>query len=259
MLRELVDHRDLLYLLVLRDLRTRYARAALGFLWALFLPAATLGIFVMLGFERLIPREGSFAAVPYAAFAMCGIVPWTHFAASLSFATTSLTGSRDLLKKSAFPREVIPIARPLAALVDLLIGAALVAALLAFYGWWPQAPALAVPFVFALQFAFTVGVCLVLAAANLFFRDVQYLVQVGLLLGMFVTSVLYPVEVRAPVARAVLAWNPMSSYIGAYRDALLLHRWPGPALAPGAIAAAVSLIGGVWLFRRLAPRFAEEA
>jgi ABC-type polysaccharide/polyol phosphate export permease len=259
MFRDLVDHRDLLYVLVLRDLRTRYARAALGFLWALLLPATTLGIFVVLGFERLIPREGAFAAVPYAAFAMCGIVPWTHFAASVSFATTALTSSRDLLKKSAFPREVIPIARPLAAVVDLLIGAALVAVLLAFYGWWPRLPALAVLPVFALQFAFTVGICLLLAAANLFFRDVQYLVQVGLLLGMFVTSVLYPVEVRVPFASMVLDWNPMSSYIGAYRDALLLHRWPGAGLAPGAIAAAVSLVGGTLLFRRLSPRFAEEA
>ena len=259
MWRDLVDHRDLLYLLVLRDLRTRYARAALGFLWALLLPATTLGIFVMLGFERLVPRDGPFASVPYAAFAMCGIVPWAHFAASVSFATTSLTGSRDLLKKSAFPREVIPIARPLAALVDLLIGAALGGVLLAGFGWWPRTTALAVIPVFLLQFAFTVGVCLVLAAGNLFFRDVQYLVQVGLLLGMFVTSVLYPVDVRIPFASTLLAWNPMSSFIGAYRDALLLQRWPGAALLPGAVAAVISLVVGALTFRRLSPRFAEEA
>jgi ABC-type polysaccharide/polyol phosphate export permease len=90
---------------------------------------------------------------------------------------------------------------------------------------------------------------------------VNYLVQVGIILTMFATAVVYPVDpssIRQPWAATLLAWNPMSSYLDAYRSALLLGEWPWARLAPGAAGAVVALAVGGTVFRSLSHRFAEE-
>jgi ABC-type polysaccharide/polyol phosphate export permease len=118
--------------------------------------------------------------------------------------------------------------------------------------------ALVVPLVLVLQIAFTAGLVLLLSAANLFYRDVNYLVQVTVVLGMFATSVIYPVVTDNSVANVILGLNPMSRFLDAYREALLLGRFPGPGLLVGALGAVASLLLGVLAFRRMSPRFAEE-
>ena len=266
MLAELVRHRDLLWLLTVREIRIRYARAVLGAAWALFLPLVQMGTFALLDFGRFIPEGSPLgpARVPYAVFAFCGLLPWTHFASSLTLATPSLVASANILRKSAFPREVVPLSKVLAGLLDLGIGAAMLAVLLVAvrargYDIRLGPAILAVPAVFVLQFAFTCGLAFLCSAGNMFFRDVNYLVTTGLVLAMFATSVVYPVSVREPAwAAAILSWNPMSSYVDAYRAALLLGEWPGPALLPGVVGAVVSLGAGAWVFARLSPRFVEE-
>ncbi len=259
MVRDLLEHRDLLWLLTLREIRIRYARAVLGLGWALFVPVAQMAAFTVLDFGRLLRGEDAYAGLPYSVYAFVGILPWTHFAASLAQATPSLVVASNLLKKSAFPREVIPLSKVLAATLDLLVGTAVLGLLMAWHGITPGAAVLAVPAVFLLQFVFTVGLALLLSAGNLFFRDVNYLVSVGLLLGMFATSVVWPVSVtRPPWAASVLALNPMTSFLDAYREAILLGRWPWGTLLPGAAGAVLSILVGAAVFRRLAPRFAEE-
>lgn len=263
MLRELPAHRDLLWLLVVREIRVRYARAALGALWAVFPPLVMVLVFGALDFGRLIGDDSPYRGVPYVAFAFVGLLPWTHFATSLTQATPSLVLAAGILKKTRFPQEVVPLARVLAALLDLAIGLVLLVAILL----WPReggsiplgAPVLVVPLLFALQLAFTMGLALLLSAANMFFRDVNYLLQVGIVLAMFATSVVYPVSVSTPWVDTVLHLNPMSSYLDAYREALLLARWPSlDTLLPGIVGAVLSITIGASVFRRCAPRFAEE-
>jgi ABC-type polysaccharide/polyol phosphate export permease len=254
----ILKHRYLLGLLVIREIRIRYARAALGIAWALFLPLAMMAVFTVLNFGRLIPADSEYKALPYSVFAFCGLLFWTHFATSLTQGTPSLVISGNLLKKCAFPREAIPLAKMISALFDLLIGTVLLLVLMLLTGVPIRLTILIVPVVFLLQLAFTSGLVLLLSAANLFFRDVNYLVQVGVVLGMFATSVVYPIESTNPVAGFVLALNPMSAFLDAYREALLLGRLPGAGLLVGALGAIVSLLLGTFAFRRLAPRFAEE-
>lgn len=251
-------HRYLLGLLVIREIRIRYARAALGIAWALFMPLVMMAVFTVLNFGRLIDEGSEYKKLPYSVFAYCGLLFWTHFATSLTQGTPSLVISGNLLKKCAFPREVIPLAKMLSGLLDLAIGAVFLVVLL----WITDVPlrisAVAVPFILLLQLAFTAGLVLLLSAANLFFRDVNYLVQVGVVLGMFATSVIYPVTTENRVAGVILGLNPMSSFIDAYREALLLGRFPGPGLWVGALGAAAALLLGIFAFRRMSPRFAEE-
>jgi ABC-type polysaccharide/polyol phosphate export permease len=251
-------HSYLLSLLVIREVRIRYARAALGIAWALFMPLVMMAVFTVLNFDRLIDEGSEYKAVSYSVFAYCGLLFWTHFATSLTQGTPSLLVSGNLLKKCAFPRETIPLAKVASGLLDLGIGAVFLVILM----WLKDVPlrpsALVVPLVLVLQIAFTAGLVLLLSAANLFYRDVNYLVQVMVVLGMFATSVIYPVVTDNSVANVILGLNPMSRFLDAYREALLLGRFPGPGLLVGALGAVASLLLGVLAFRRMSPRFAEE-
>jgi ABC-type polysaccharide/polyol phosphate export permease len=258
MLREFATHRDLLTLLVVREVRIRYARAFLGMAWAIFVPLVMMLIFSALNFGRLIPDGSPYQGLPYAAFAYCGLLFWTHFATSLTQGTTSLVSAAGLIKKCAFPREMIPFSKILAAALDLAVGAAFLALLVVWHGLPVGWPLLLVPVVLLLQLLFTAGVVLVLSSANMFFRDVNYLVQVGVILLMFATSVVYPITPVGPTAAAILSLNPMSAFLDAYREIVLLGRWPGPGLLVGFLGAWVALAIGILLFRKLSPHFAEE-
>jgi ABC-type polysaccharide/polyol phosphate export permease len=194
-------------------------------------------------------------------FAYCGLVAWTHFATSVTQATPALVTARDILRKSAFPAEVVPLAKVLAALLDMAIGLVVLVVLMLWKDIPLHASAWAVLPAFALQMLFTCGVVLLCSAGNMFFRDVNYIVQVGIVLAMFATSVVYPVDpsaIHPAWVGTLMAWNPMSSYIDAYRSALLLGEWPWGRLLPGLIGAAVTFTGAAWIFRTLSPRFAEE-
>jgi ABC-type polysaccharide/polyol phosphate export permease len=265
MIRDLLAHRDLLWLLVLREIRVRYARTVMGVAWAAAVPLVLAALFASLGFARLVDGGSPFAEVPFSAFALCGLVPWQAFAGTLATATGSLVNSRDLLRKSAFPREVIPLSRVLAGLPDMAVGFGVVLALVAWecpagsLGW----ACLGLLPVVVLQIIFTAGLGLGLSVANLFYRDVQYLLQVGLLVLMFASAVVVPIEGLSVRAQSVLQWNPLAAYMAAYRDSLLLGSWPWEAptlrLAVATVGAFASLAIGVAVFRASSRRLAEEA
>ena len=225
-------------------------------------PVAMMLIFTFI-FNRVAKIELPINAstgrqIEYPVFAYCGLLFWTCFATSLTQGTPSLVVASGLIKKCAFPRQAIPLAKVLAPLLDLAIGALLLLVLMISYGTPITLAAVAVPGILVLQLVFTYGLALVFSAANMYYRDVNYLVQVGLLLAMFATAVVYAVEPVNQVARKILSLNPMSAYLNAYRDALLLGRWPGVEILTGVVGAAISLGLGALVFRRLAPRFAEE-
>jgi lipopolysaccharide transport system permease protein len=253
-------HLDLLQILVVREVRTRYARTALGVLWALFPPLAVAAVFTLLDFGRLTGGESRWKDVPYPAFAFCGMVFWSHFAQSLTTGTSSVALSRDMLHKSRFPIELIPLSKVLAWLLDLAIGFALLLVLTWFRGVAVPATAWLVPAVFVLQLAFTTGLVLFLSALNVFFRDVQFVLQVLVMILMFASNVVVPVDGAKGTAAKVFALNPIVSYLDAYRSLVFLGRVPAfESLLPGVAGAAIALVVGTVYFRRVSPRFAEEA
>jgi ABC-type polysaccharide/polyol phosphate export permease len=253
-------HLDLLRILVVREVRTRYARTALGVLWAVFPPLAVAAVFTMLNFARLTGGDTRWKDVPYPAFAFCGMVFWSHFAQSLTTGTSSVALARDMLHKSKFPVELIPLSKVLAWLLDLAIGFALLLAITWVRGASVPATAWLVPAVFVLQFAFTAGLVLFLSALNVFFRDVQFVLQVLVMILMFASNVVVPVDGATGTAARIFALNPIASYLDAYRSLVFLGELPSLAsLAPGIAGAAIALVLGAAYFRRVSPRFAEEA
>ncbi|CAN5784302.1 ABC transporter permease [soil metagenome] len=255
MLREQLEYRELLLSITRRDLILRYKHSVMGFGWAVFMPLLHMLIFSII-FTRVAPLD---TGVPYPIYAYAGLLPWSWFATSLRFSATSLTDNSNLVTKVYFPREIFPFSAVVVGFIDFLVAATLLAALMLYYGIGITWTVLFLPVVILVQFAFTAGIALLVAMANLFFRDVKYVFEVLLTVWMFATSVVYPVERIGGRLGTLLAFNPMTPIIDGYRAVLLRGELP-PAL-PFAAASLLSLaiLAVCWLsFHRAEFRFAED-
>ena len=214
--REVWGARELLHQLVLRDVKIRYKQAVMGFGWALLMPV----LVVMAGFVVRFAMA-HVSGQPLDASSLGGMavkaLPWAFFVGAVGFATTSLTSNMNLVTKIYFPREVLPLASVLAQLFDATIGAAALAVLLPFIGAQLSGALLWVPLLVALLVLFTAGACIFLACANLFFRDVKYIVQVLLQFGIFFTPVLFDAAMFGPKAGRLIMLNPIAPILEGFR------------------------------------------
>jgi homopolymeric O-antigen transport system permease protein len=254
MLTEQVEYRELLLQMTLRDLLLRYKQTVMGFGWAIFMPLLNTAVFSVI-FTRVAPIE---TGVPYPVFAYCGLWVWNFLASALRFSVSSLTGNSNLVTKVYFPREIFPFSSVIVSLVDFAIGSAVLIALMLWYRI-PVTMQLAwLPLVIAVQFAFTCAVALVISMANLYYRDVKYLFEIVISVWMFASSVVYPLDRVGGTIGRVLALNPMTPIIDAYRAVILLGTAPPPAFAVAA-GVAVAALGLAWLlFHRSEFEFAES-
>lgn len=254
MVHEQYQFRELLYQMTRRDLLLRYKQTLMGFGWAIFMPLVNTAVFSVI-FTRVAPLD---IEMPYPLFAYCGLLAWNFSASSFRFAVTSLTSNANLVTKVYFPREIFPISAVLVSLVDFAAGSIVLAALMAYYQAWPTAAALALPLVLLAHVMFTLSVSLLLAMANLFYRDVKYVFELILTVWMFLTAVLYPVSQVGGLAGRIMTANPMTPIIDGYRDVLLRGQLPSSALLVTTIASAVFLIVAWVIFHRAEYEFAEN-
>jgi len=254
MVTELVQYRELLIRVVIRDLLLRYKQTLMGVGWALFMPLLNTIVFCVV-FMRITTIE---TPVPYPLFAFCGLWVWSFFAAALRFSVTSLTSNSNLVSKVYFPREILPLSTVAVCFVDFAVGAAALGALMAWFGVSPGVHVLWLPLVVSIHVAFTIAVALVLAMGNLFYRDVRYLFEILVTVWMFASPVVYPVDRVGGLLGAALQLNPMTPIVDAYRAALLLNAPPPASLAFAGGAAAAALGAAWWLFHRLEFEFAER-
>ncbi|MGD2070853.1 MAG: ABC transporter permease [Gemmatimonadota bacterium] len=251
---EVWTYRELLRVIAVRDLLVRYKQSLVGAGWALFVPLANMAVFTVL-FTRVVRME---TELPYPIFVYAGLLPWTWFASALSVATSSLTQNMGLVTRVYFPREILPLSAVLVTMVDFLLGGVVLGVLMVLYGVVPGPEVLLLPLVVGVQLAFTVGLGLLMATGNLFFRDVRYLMTVLVGIWMFLTPVLYPLEKVGGRLETVLRWNPMAPVIESYRWLLLGSAPPATGPAIFSVASSLVLLAGGWLlFHRLEPRFAE--
>jgi lipopolysaccharide transport system permease protein len=262
---------ELLWNLTLRELRSRFKRSTLGWLWSIINPLAMIGIYALVFgvFFEIEPPVGDPSGMhTYGFFLVCGLLPWTYVTNALSGAAQSITANEGLVKKVYFPRAVLPGASTLAWLANFGVELAVLGVVLLIAGnmvipWIPL-----VLILMALQTAFVLGIGLFLAAANAYFRDIQHFLGIGLNIWFYATPILYPVEqipeewqvlgVTVPL-RDLLSLNPMAIFVDAYRDALYNLRWPTFTQWAALVSvSAVSLVAGGWCFRRLESGLAEE-
>ncbi len=254
MLAEQFDYRELLYQMTLRDLLLRYKQTVMGFGWAIFMPLVNTAVFSVI-FTRVAPLP---TPVPYPLFAFCGLWAWNFFASTLRFSVSSLTSNTNLVAKVYFPREIFPFSAVLVGVVDFVVSATVLVAMMVWYRVVPGVSILWLPVVIAVHIAFTAGVALIVSMANLFYRDVKYLFEVAITVWMFATSVVYPMDRIGGRLGAVLALNPMTPIIDAYRNVLLLGEPPTPAFAAAALLSVVVLTVGWLVFHRAEFSFAEN-
>jgi lipopolysaccharide transport system permease protein len=254
-LRNVYSQRDLLLAWTFRIVRARYQQSVLGFLWAILQPAATVLVFSII-FTQIVPINTG--DVSYVIFSFAAMVPWTFFNASLNDMVNSLVENMGLVTKIYFPREILPVAALLARFVDFLIASCMLVVLMIFFRI-PIFPAglLFLPLIIAIQISLSVGIGLVGAALNVFYRDIKHVITLALQLWFYASPVIYPIERVPEGLRTIYFLNPMAGIISAYRNVLLYESFPDSTLLISALMAIFILAMGYWFFKRVEFQFAD--
>lgn len=256
-LQDLIRNRELLYMITWREIRIRYKQSVMGLLWAVLMPIiiTCAGVIVRLAASRVSGQP-----ITAADIGSIGVkaLPWAFFVSALRFGTNSLTSNSSLVTKIKFPRLVFPLSSVLTSLFDMAIAAPVLLVLLPIAGVGLSPAMLWVPVLLVILIVLTAALCIVLSAANLFFRDIKYLVEVVLTFAIFFTPVLYDVSL-AGRWRDILMINPIAPLLEGLNASIILGQQPDlPWIAYSTVIAGTLFWGGVVFFRRLEPRFAES-
>lgn len=252
---ELWQSRELLYLLVWRDLKVRYKQTLLGVSW-IFLQAL-LATAVFSAFFSSMSESAPYG-LPYPIFALAGVVPWLLFASGVTNGTTSLVANEQLVRRVYFPRYLIPLGAVLSGLVDGALGVVLLAVTALIYGVAPSASWLCLPLILGLCALTTTAIAAILAALNVRFRDVQHVVPFFTQMFFFLSPVVYSADALSAPWRTLYALNPLVGIIETMRWAVAgSGSLPALDLVLSVAVTIVVLVGGGFVFRNLERRFAD--
>ena len=252
---ELWAYRELIYFLIWRDIKVRYKQTALGAGWAIIQPFFTMVVFSLF-FGKLagMPSDG----IPYPIFCYTALVPWCFFESGLNLSSNSLVGSANLIKKIYFPRLAIPLATVLSGVVDFALAFTVLLGMMFYYGIAPTANIIWLPPLLLLALVTALGVGLWLAAMNVQYRDVRYVVPFITQVWLFSTPIAYSSTLLDARWRVVYGLNPMAGVVEGFRWALLgTDTAPGPMIVVSSLAAAALLVSGAYYFRRMEKTFAD--
>ena len=253
---ELWHYRDLLWTLVWRDIVVRYKQTFLGVAWALLVPVFTATVYVVI-FGRFadFPDGG----VAYPSLVLAGVLPMQYFASAMTLSSMSLLSNLQLVTKVYFPRTLLPLGAVVVPILDLLIGLPVLLVLMWYYDTWPGgAEVVLAPLFIGLAVVTALGAGLLLSAVNVRFRDVRYMIPVILQVMPLLSGVPYDVSSIETKWQWILAFNPMTAVISGWRWAVLDA--PEPVWGQSALGTAVAatlFIGGLAVFRRAEPGFAD--
>jgi lipopolysaccharide transport system permease protein len=269
-LREAAGYRDLLANLVQRELRSRYRRTVLGWGWSMLQPAlmtAVYGVVFTIFFKLEVPVGTTSGIKVYAFFLLAGLLPWNFFTGSLTTAMGTIVNAGNLVTRVWFPRLLLPLASILALAFSLCIELTILVAVISLVTWTMLLHLLPVLVVLiALEVVFTSGIAFWLAACNVRFRDVEYIVTVLLLVYLYMTPVLYPIGLipdgtigsSSITWRDVLLVNPMARFTMAFRNVLYDATLPGlPTMLWLVAWSGLTFYLGTRFFLKRSDRFAE--
>jgi len=253
-LKEIWQYRDLLQLLVWRDISAKYRQSVLGLAWAVFRPLISALIFTLV-FSILVKVE---TEVPYPIFAFSALIPWLYFSSSLAAVTSSVTGAQSLLTKVYFPRTVLPLAALGAGLVEVLIQLLIMGLFMAWYGYFPSWRIATLPAFMGLAVvtAFAFGIWL--TALNVKYRDVGMAVPFFIQIWMYLCPIVYPITLIPERFQALYSLNPMVGVVEGFRWSLLgtgTPHWTAIMISIGVVLSV--LFSGLFYFRRVESRFAD--
>ena len=254
-LREIYDYRQMIYSLVRKELRGRYKGSALGFLWTFINPLLQLLVYTFV-FSIVMPNN----IEKFYLYLFIGLIPWLFFSGSLTGGAACIINQKDMVKKIYFPREVMPIAYVASNFVNMLLcfivifGVVIVAGV----GISPVA-CLYLPIIWAVEFIMCLGGAMLTSALTVYFRDLEYILGIVTMAWMYLTPVVYSIDMVPERLRPFMNLNPMTPVIVAYRDILYSRQIPEiSTLANGFILGVIVLVVGYVVFQKLQRGFAEE-
>ncbi len=258
-IKDIIKWKELLWQMVGREVKARYKQSVLGYFWVILNPLAQM-LVMSFAFSLIlrIPTNSS-GHIPYSIFLFVALLPWTLFANSLNSASSSLVTSSSLITKVYFPRTILVLSTIFAKIIDFLFALSILVIYMIIY----QIPITISIFwvipIFFIQQIFTLGISLFLAAANLLYRDIQYLLTLILILWMYVTPVIYPADIVPAKYKLLFQINPMSVIINAYRQTILGGSEPKYiSLLIAAIVSFITLLIGLFYFKSREKIFADN-
>ena len=249
------SYRELLYFLVWRDAKVRYKQTVLGAAWAILQPFMGMVVFSIF-FGRLagMPSDGQ----PYPLFAFAALVPWTYFSTAVANSASSLVGNQRLVTHVFFPRLLVPAAAIITPLIDLLIALAMMLVIeTAYYRMLPPLAVLLLPAFILLGAVTALAAGVWLAALNVEYRDVRYVLPFAIQFWMFATPIAYPASLVPERWRPLFGLNPMATVVEGFRWALLGTPPPSAMALVSGLAVVVVLVAGLAYFRRMEGTFAD--
>jgi lipopolysaccharide transport system permease protein len=255
--REMVQYKDLLYFLALRDVTVLYKQTVLGIAWAILNPFFNMIVFtVIFGMLLKVPSDGR----PYAVFSFAALLPWTYFSQSLSGATNSLIQGTNLFTKVYFPRVFIPLVPVFSKLIDFAIAFVMLGVLMAWYRVAPSVNIVFLPVLMAIMMLTTAGVGMFLSALAIQYRDIRHAMNFLIQILMYAAPVVWPVSKIPHGLRLWYGLYPMAGVIEGFRAALLnTGPMPWDLIGMGSISAVLSFVVGALYFRRTERFFADVA
>lgn len=252
-LKELWQYRELLMAFVMRDITSKYRQTIIGGGWAIIQPFTQMVIFSFF-FGKLanMPSEG----VPYPIFSYSGLLLWSYFSGALSGAANSMLGASGLITKVYFPRIIVPLATTIQGLVDYGIASLILLVLMYLYNIPFTFGLIGLPIIVILTMFLSSGIGFILAAINVKFRDVRFILPFFIQLLLYVTPVIYPASV-ADRFRFILALNPMTGYIEAHRALILARPIPWNELGLSIVFTIIFFFIGAIYFRKTEKGFAD--
>lgn len=249
------QYRELIFILVWRDIKVRYKQTILGAAWAIFQPLAIMLIFTaVFSYVGQIPSDG----LPYPVFLYSGLLPWLYISQALSRSTMSLVGEAPLISKVYFPRLILPLSGTLSPLLDLVLAFLVYLGLMVWFNVMPPWRIGTLPLFAGLAFFIALAGGLWLSALYVRFRDVGHIIPMFIQLWMFVSPIIYPVTKVPETWRSFYALNPVVSVIEGFRWALLPdYQVEFSVFVPSLVVVFLSLAGGLVFFRSMERTFAD--
>lgn len=260
-----VQYRDLLFRLVLKELKVRYKHPFLGFLWAFIVPCTMILIFMLVfSYILKIPAQG----YPFFIFLVTALFPWNYLSLSLSTSVMSLLDSASLVKKVYFPREIIPLSIVLVNLVLFIFSLGLMLIFVMLFGIKFHSLIFFLPLAVFIQTLFISGLCLIVSSLQVKYRDIKYIVEVLLILWFYLTPIFYPLEVIGAISDKFLKiymLNPLTQLITLYRIAIIKDyiKVIPPQINISALiltnlaVCVITFLLGFIIFKKQEPRFAD--
>jgi ABC-type polysaccharide/polyol phosphate export permease len=254
---ELYKHRELLYMLVYRDIKVRYKQSVMGFLWAILMPVLIVMAGVVVRYAYAVLSGKPLQTADIASLAVKSI-PWAFLVSSIRFGMYSLVGNYNLVTKIHLPTEIFPMAAVGSALFDFCVasGALAIFLVIARIGW--SAYLLWTPVLLLTMVVLATGIAMLVSAASLFFRDVRYIVEVVLTFGIFFTPVFFDVRMFGAKGKWLLL-NPVAPILDGLSTCIVRQQSPDLAWFAYSLGfATVAFWGGYLFFKHLEPSFAES-